>query len=93
MVATLGGALEARKIPSFPNKLWAEAEGVIEAPEGVMKLTRVHVKLHLRIPAGTRTAAERAISVFERGCPIANTLRGCVTITHDHEIEEEDSTA
>lgn len=54
-----------------------------------MKLTRVHVTYHLRIPAGKRKEAERALAVFERGCPISNTLAGCVAITHAHTIEEE----
>ncbi len=37
----------------------------------------------------TRTKAERALAVFERGCPVAQTLKGCVTLEHAAEIEEE----
>jgi uncharacterized OsmC-like protein len=69
--------------------LWAEAEGTITAPEGVMKVTRITVTYHLKIPAGTRPQAERALAVFETRCPVAQTLKGCVTLEHHAVIEEE----
>ena len=53
-----------------------------------MKVTAIRVTYHLTIPAGTRQEAERALAVFERGCPIAQTLKGCVAITHAWEIRE-----
>jgi uncharacterized OsmC-like protein len=88
LTGTLAGALEARGIPSNPDKLWTEAEGTIEAPEGVMKVTRIGVTYHLSIPAGKRAEAERALSVVERGCPVAQTLKGCVRLEYRAEIEE-----
>jgi uncharacterized OsmC-like protein len=69
--------------------LWTEAEGTIEAPDRVMRLTRMRVTYHLRIPQGKRAEAERALAVFERGCPVARTLKGCVEIAHAWEITEE----
>ncbi len=54
-----------------------------------MRVTRIRVRYHLKIPAGKREAAERALSVFERGCPVAQTLKGCVALEHSWEIEEE----
>ncbi|HEX9533558.1 MAG TPA: OsmC family protein [bacterium] len=89
MTGTLAGALEARGIPSYPDKLRTDAEGTITAPEGVMKVTHIRVRYHLQIPRGKRPEAERALAVFERGCPVAQTLKGCVTIEHSAEIEEE----
>lgn len=88
MTGTLSGALEARKIPTFPDKLRAEAEGTIEAPEGVMKITHIRIHFDLKIPKGKRSEAERALAVFERGCPVAQTLKGSVQIDYDWEIEE-----
>lgn len=90
-MGTLAGALEARGIPAFPDKLWAEAEGTIAAPEGVMKVTHIRVTYHLKIPRGKRPEAERALAVFERRCPVAQTLAGCVTFEHTAQIEEEGS--
>ncbi len=54
-----------------------------------MKVTHIRVRYHLKIPKGKRPEAERALAVFERGCPVAQTLKGCVTIEHGAEIEEE----
>ncbi|MDQ7820173.1 MAG: OsmC family protein [Armatimonadota bacterium] len=89
MTGTLAGALEARGIPSYPDRLWTEAEGTVEAPEGVLKVTRIRVRYHLKIPAGQREQVERILPVFERGCPVAQTLRGCVAIEHAWEVTEE----
>jgi uncharacterized OsmC-like protein len=68
--------------------LWTEAEGTVEAPDRVMRVTAIRVKYHLTIPDGKREDAERALAVFERGCPVAQTLKGCVAITHEWEIHE-----
>lgn len=55
-----------------------------------MRLTTMRVTYHLKVPQGKRADAERALAVFERGCPIAQTLKGCVAISHEWEIVEED---
>lgn len=54
-----------------------------------MKVTHIRVRYYLKIPKGKRAEAERALAVFERGCPVAQTLKGCVTIEHNAEIEED----
>jgi uncharacterized OsmC-like protein len=54
-----------------------------------MKVTHIRVRYHLKVPTGKRADAERALAVFERACPVAQTLKGCVTIEHDAEIEED----
>lgn len=58
------------------------------APEGVMKVTHIRVTYHVKIPAGKRPEAERALAVVERGCPVAQTLKGCVAFEYHAEIEE-----
>lgn len=89
LTGTLSGALEARGIPTFPNKLQGEFEGVIEAPEKVLKITEIRCFYKLIVPKGKKEAAERALAIFERGCPVAQTLKGCVQFNHNWEIEEE----
>ncbi len=54
-----------------------------------MRLTTMRVRYHLKVPRGKRDDAERALAVFERGCPVAQTLKGCVAISHEWEIVEE----
>jgi organic hydroperoxide reductase OsmC/OhrA len=53
-----------------------------------MKVSGIKVTYHLKIPAGKRAEAERAISVVERGCPVAQTLKGCVAMEYAAVIEE-----
>jgi uncharacterized OsmC-like protein len=89
LVGTLSGALEARKIPTSPNKVRAQIQGIIEAPEGVLKITRISCHYEIKVPKGKRDAAERVLSVFERGCPVAQTLKGCIQFDHSWDIEEE----
>lgn len=62
-------------------------QGTIEAPEGVLKITKINAKYYLKVPEGKQDAAERALAVFDRGCPVAQTLKGAVEIEHDWEIE------
>ncbi|WP_372868424.1 OsmC family protein [Planomicrobium okeanokoites] len=87
MVGTLSGALEARHIPTSPDKVKAEVQGVIEAPDGVLKITRISCHYHVKVPAGKEETAERALKVFDRGCPVAQTLKGAVEIEHAWDIE------
>jgi hypothetical protein len=54
-----------------------------------MKVSAIEVTYHLRIPAGKRPEAERALAVVERGCPVAQTLKGCVQFTYQSRIDEE----
>ncbi|WP_366924378.1 OsmC family protein [Metallumcola ferriviriculae] len=68
--------------------MWTEAEGVIEAVDGVLKITRIHCRYHLEIPQGTKEVAEKALAVFETGCPVAQTLKGCIEFKHTWEIKE-----
>ncbi|WP_255241368.1 OsmC family protein [Evansella sp. LMS18] len=83
----MSGALEAREIPTS-NNVKAKVQGTIEAPEGVLKITKISCRYNLRVPEGKKEAAERALSVFERNCPVAQTLKGAVEFEHTWEIEE-----
>lgn len=61
----------------------------MEAIDGVLRITRVHVTYRLKVPEGKREAAERALEKHVDGCPVAQTLLPCVEIDWDAEIEEE----
>jgi uncharacterized OsmC-like protein len=84
----MASALEARKIPSEPNRLEAQVEGVFEETDTVVKLKRVHVHYLVKVPAGMTPAAERALSVHERSCPISQSVQPTIKITYDAEISE-----
>lgn len=44
---------------------------------------------HLKIPKGTREAADRALATHKVKCPAAMSVEGAIDITLSHEIEEE----
>lgn len=54
-----------------------------------MKLTRMTLTYHLKVPRERRADVERVLIFFERGCPIAQTLKGCIEMEHRSMIEEE----
>lgn len=60
----------------------------MEAVDGVLQITRIHVAYRLRVPRGKRAAAERALDAHVDGCPVAQTLIPCVEIEWEAEIEE-----
>jgi len=55
----------------------------------VLRITRMRVRYHIRIPAGKREAAERAVATHESRCPAATSVRGCIPIEITSEIVEE----
>jgi uncharacterized OsmC-like protein len=53
-----------------------------------LKITKIDCHYEVKVPKGKREAAERALTVFEVGCPVAQTLKGCVEFNHTWQIEE-----
>lgn len=90
MTGTLSGALAARDIPAFPGKVTTDVEAELEAEDRLLLLKRVHLRYHLRVPRGKREAAERAVAVHERGCPVYQSLQRGFAVTWDTDIVEED---
>ncbi|MFQ5790768.1 MAG: OsmC family protein [Acidobacteriota bacterium] len=89
MTGTLGGALEARGIPSYPEKLSAMVEGDLEEVDGVIKITRIRVGYSMKIPKGKRDAAERALAIHERKCPAAMSVKSAIPVEWTADIQEE----
>ncbi len=91
MTGTLGRALEARGIPSYPEKLSSEVEGDIEDVDGIMTITSIRVRYRVRIPKGKRAEAERALAFHERGCPAAMSIKGCIPVDYTADLLEEEA--
>ncbi len=89
LTGTLASALEARSIPSEPDKVSAEVEGYIENVENKPLVTRVHVKYRLKVPKGKKAEAQRALDHHEQNCAVSQTIRHGITIECEGEIEEE----
>ena len=88
MVGTFGRALEVRGIPSQPDRLSADIEGDIVDEDGVMVLRTIRIRYRVILPPGKREEAERALRFHERGCPLANTLKGAVEVRYTADFEE-----
>ncbi len=84
----MAGALAARQIPVDDGAVRADVEGDVEAVDRVLRVARIRVRYTLRIPAGTREAAERALATHEQKCPAASSVRGCIPIQIDADITE-----
>ncbi len=89
MTGTLAVALAARKIPTHPNRLSSEVEGVIENVEGKPLVTKIMVHYKVKVPKGKREEALRAIEVHEKGCPASQSVKRGIVIEWDGQVEEE----
>ena len=78
-----------RDIEASRDKIQAAVEGDIEAIDGVMRITRIRVRYRLRIPAGTREKAERAVATHATKCPAANSVSNCIDLDIVADITEE----
>lgn len=89
MTGTLAGALAARKIPTQPDRLESQVEGVIENVDGRPLITKIRVHYTVKVPAGKRADAIRAIEVHEKGCPASQSVQRGIAIEWDGEVLEE----
>jgi len=88
MMGTLAAELAGKKIPTPEDRYWAVVEGDIESVNGVLKITRIRVKYHLKVPAQKRADVREAFSTYIVKCPAAQSVIGCIDIRDDIEIEE-----
>ena len=90
MTGTLAGVLAARKIPTQPNRLSSEVEGMIENVDGKPLVTRIKVHYKVKAPRGKREEALRAIEAHEKGCPASQSVKRGIAIEWDGHVEEEE---
>ena len=83
----MGAALDVRQIPSADN-LSALVEGDIEEVDGVLKITRIRIRYRITIPPGSRDLVDRALAGYADQCPAYQSVRGCIDVTWDAEIEQ-----
>jgi uncharacterized OsmC-like protein len=78
-----------RQIPADPGKVSATVEGDIAPIDRILRITQIRVHYVIRIPAGRRDAAERAVATHEQKCPAATSVRACIPIQISAEILED----
>jgi len=90
MMGTLAGVLAGKKIRTFQDRYKATVSGDIEAVDGVLKIVRIHVHYHLKASQDKHQEAREALENYITRCPAAQSVVGCIDISHELTIEEFD---
>ena len=80
MMGTLAASLAGKKIKTFEDVYRADVEGDIENVNGVLKITTIRVKYHLKVNPDQKDAAREAFGTYLSGCPAAQSVMGCIKI-------------
>jgi hypothetical protein len=88
MMGTLAASLAGKKIHTFEHLYRADAEGDIESVGGVLRITTIRVKYHLKITADQKEGAREAFASYLSKCPAAQSVIGCISLRDELEIEE-----
>jgi uncharacterized OsmC-like protein len=89
MMGTLATVLAKKKIRTFQDRYMATVTGDIEAVDGVLKITRIHVQYTLKLPDEKRSVAEEAFNNYIHLCPAAQSVIAAIKITHDLEMMDD----
>jgi len=86
-MGTLAAVLAGKKIRTFKDLYKATVTGDIENADGVLKITRIHVQYSLKLPEEKQKDAIEALNTYLTGCPAAQSVIGCIDITHELSME------
>ena len=89
-MGTLAKVLADKKIPTPKEYYWADVAGDIENVNNILKITRIRVTYHMKVPKGKRAEAKDAFSSYLGKCPAAQSVIGCIDIQHHAVIKESD---
>ena len=87
-MGTLAAVLAGKKIPTPEDRYWADVEGDIENVDGVLKITQIRVKYHLKVAPEKSEEAKDGFSKYLVLCPGAQSVIGCIDIQDDLLLEE-----
>ena len=87
MMGTLATVLVRDKISTSEDRYRAEAEGDIENVGGVLKITQIRVKYHLKVHPEKVPEAKTAVSSYLQFCPAAQSIKGCIEIKDELILE------
>lgn len=87
-MGTLAGVLAAKKIPTPQDRYRADVEGDIEDVGGILKITKIKVHYSLKVPPDKKEEAQEALNSYLVRCPAAQSVIGCIDISHRATIEE-----
>ena len=88
MMGTFAAMLAKKRIPTPAERYQADVSGDIEAVDGVLKITRIAVHYTLNIASDKRADAQACFETYLPGCPAAQSVIGCIDITHTLEMTD-----
>lgn len=80
MMGTLATLMAGKKIPTPESLYWADVEGDVENVSGVLKITTIRVKYHLKVTEERMVDAKECFSNYITYCPAAQSVIGCIRI-------------
>jgi hypothetical protein len=80
MMGTLATLMAGRKIPTPESLYWADVEGDIENVNGVLKITTIRVKFHLKVAEEKIADAKESFANYITRCPAAQSVIGCIKL-------------
>lgn len=89
MMGTFAAVLAKKRIRTSSDRYRADVAGIIENVNGVLKITRIEVDYSLTLPAEKRADAEAAFATYLPSCPAAQSVIGCIDISHRLALKEE----
>ena len=79
-MGTLATLLAGKKIPTPEPLYWADIEGDIENVGGVLRITTIRVKMHLKCPDEKMADAKEAFANYIIRCPAAQSVKDCIKL-------------
>jgi hypothetical protein len=83
MMGTLAVVLAGKKIRTFEHLFVAEVTGDIEDVNGILKITRIKVNYSLSVSEDKWEDAKEALETYLLMCPGAQSVIGCIDISHE----------
>jgi organic hydroperoxide reductase OsmC/OhrA len=80
MMGSLATVMAGKKIPTPEHLYWADVEGDIESVEGVLRITTIRVKMHLKCPEEKVADAKEAFANYITRCPAAQSVKDCIKL-------------
>ncbi len=87
-MGTLARFLAKNRIDTSADRYRAEVEGDIENVGGVLKITKIRVHYFLKAPQDKKEAAQQALAAYLPSCPAAQSVVGCIEISHRLTLQE-----
>ena len=79
-MGSLATLMAGKKIPTPEHLYWADVEGDIEAVAGVLRITTIRVKVHLKCPEEKVADAKEAFANYITRCPAAQSVKDCIKL-------------